>query len=201
MADTGPEETPLSRLRSIFTHMKLAAEMASIEMKAAGGERLVLAIGYENADASGQFTGRLDLGLFLDDLEKVLSAKEMVGSQEAWLNEIYAMCAAGKIHGENDSIDAVVGRLFHLGEDGQWDVINTILAAVDAERCDPTTLVSFLVTTFPMRHAVPARKKLLASARVILEKTETPEEFEQLMAVLDHDAKDVKEAREHANRS
>lgn len=182
-------ETPLSRLRNVTAHMRLAYEMAKVEMQLAHGKRIVLAIGYENADESGKVVARLDMGPFMDDLEAVLGAAERAvhGPPTMDLEEVYELVNKGKI---DEMTDHVVNKIFEMGERAEWDTINSILSSIDVERAGPDALASFLTVTIPMRGKVSARKKLLEASKVVFARTETPEEYQKLMSVLDNKSMD-----------
>lgn len=177
-------ETPLYRLRSVAAHMRLAYEMAKVEMQFAHGKRIVLAIGYENADEIGKVVARLDMGPFMDDLEAVLGAAERAvhGPPTMDLEEVYELVAAGK---RASAIDLVLDKISDMGERAEWGVIDSILSSLDVERCGSGVLASFLTVTIPMSERLPARKKLLQDARTVFAKTETPESLEELYRCLD----------------
>lgn len=72
---TKKQEEARKRLIQAAPHLRIAEKQAEIAGRPNG--KVILAVGYENPDRTGQITARLDCGPFIDDLIALLGFDSM----------------------------------------------------------------------------------------------------------------------------
>lgn len=196
-ATDGKAESAVRNIESILPHLQAAKRMVEREIAKAGlsasviGAKAILAIGFEQLDGGGRILCKLDLADFLDDLETLL-ASVLPPPTHMDLYSIYELCASGK---SQEAIDVVFDHGYGIGTKREIDAFNYSLEKLDTARCDEAVLVSILTVSAPIADRLPARARVLAEAKTICAKTETPEGMAELFRGLEGTPEQTESAR------